>query len=248
MTINHYAKKWCEEDYDIRKEDFYMENAYYVAKREWISAAIKHGIISLIISIAIFMFGGAADVFSGILGLFVNIGILTICFWLYGMRSIDANSPETGIVIYILTLIFLSLVKMKCGELVQMLFVVCTIPMYIYLTIVSPIKFKDVVNNIKKRIREEEEENARADKESYSKWESEYKAYRYGLPAGNIAYDNPLLKEARKLFDGYTSDRQMLKTRYRQLAKQYHPDRGGDTELFRCIIEIYEEFAKNLQN
>ena len=41
MTINGYAKRWCEEDYDIKKEAFHIDNAYYIAKRQWAKATLK---------------------------------------------------------------------------------------------------------------------------------------------------------------------------------------------------------------
>ena len=101
---------------------------------------------------------------------------------------------------------------------------------------------------MKKRIIQEEDEEEQAAKESYAHWETGYKAFRYGLPEPEQKASNadPAMIEARRLFEGYQNDKQMLKTRYRQLAKQYHPDKGGDTKLFQCIIDVYEEINKTL--
>ena len=39
--------------------------------------------------------------------------------------------------------------------------------------------------------------------------------------------------------------RQQIKRRYRELAKKYHPDRGGDQKEMRRIIAAYEMVMKN---
>jgi DnaJ-class molecular chaperone len=38
----------------------------------------------------------------------------------------------------------------------------------------------------------------------------------------------------------------MLKNRYRQLAKQYHPDNGGDEHMFQCVSEVYDELQSKI--
>jgi curved DNA-binding protein CbpA len=39
--------------------------------------------------------------------------------------------------------------------------------------------------------------------------------------------------------------RQQIKRRYRALAKQYHPDRGGDQQQMQRIIAAYELLMKD---
>lgn len=39
--------------------------------------------------------------------------------------------------------------------------------------------------------------------------------------------------------------RQQIKRRYRSLAKQYHPDRGGDQKQMQRIIAAYELLMKD---
>jgi DnaJ-domain-containing protein 1 len=39
--------------------------------------------------------------------------------------------------------------------------------------------------------------------------------------------------------------RQQIKRRYRELAKKYHPDRGGDQKEMRRIIAAYQLLMKN---
>ena len=36
---------------------------------------------------------------------------------------------------------------------------------------------------------------------------------------------------------------QDIKRRYRELAKKYHPDHGGDSEKFIEVVEIYENLT-----
>lgn len=45
-------------------------------------------------------------------------------------------------------------------------------------------------------------------------------------------------------FAGYTSQPDVLKSRYRLLAMQYHPDHGGDTATMQEIIAAYEAELK----
>ena len=101
---------------------------------------------------------------------------------------------------------------------------------------------------MEERIAEEEAEEEKEEQEAYKEWERGYKEYRYGLPEYDVPKDDPMLVEARKLFEGYTETLQMVKTRYRQLAKMYHPDKGGDTNFFQCVIEAYEELTQKFKN
>ena len=49
MTINEYIKRWCEEDYDVKYEDFYVENAKWTIEKEWYYGGIGNGILSILI-------------------------------------------------------------------------------------------------------------------------------------------------------------------------------------------------------
>lgn len=245
MTVNEYVKKWCDEDYDVRKEEFYVENAYYVAKREWSISGFKHGIFAIIVSV-IFSFFTSTTTTDIFLNSLLYLGILTVCFWFYGIRNYDANSVETSVAIYVLMLILLLFTKNKVPEFLLYIFTVVSFVLFVYLSIYKPIRFIGIKKKMKQRILEEETEEENNSKDSYAKWQHAYKAYRYGLPEGHVESSNPLLDKARSLFEGYTNTKQMLKTRYRALAKEYHPDLGGDAETFRCIIEVYEQLNKQI--
>lgn len=43
----------------------------------------------------------------------------------------------------------------------------------------------------------------------------------------------------KKYFEGLTEEK-AIKTRYKELAKQYHPDRGGDAEIMKAINTQFE--------
>lgn len=243
MVINEYVKKWCDEDYDVRKEDFYAENAYYVAGREWANCGWKHGIFAVVASVVATIVGGKSG-FDAILNVLMNIGIFSVCFWLYGIREYDANSIDTSVGIYLLTAIMLFIGKGKMPILIQIVFALATMALFVRLSILDPIKFRAIEAKMKQRIIQEEEEEEQASAARHAQWENGYKAYRYGLPEGEqYGNEDPDMKRARQMFDGYTDTKQMIKTRYRQLAKQYHPDRGGDTKFFQCIVAVYEELG-----
>ncbi|HWT27387.1 MAG TPA: DnaJ domain-containing protein [Mobilitalea sp.] len=40
----------------------------------------------------------------------------------------------------------------------------------------------------------------------------------------------------------YDADKSMIKKRFRELCKTYHPDEGGDTEKFMQLMEMMEKF------
>lgn len=242
MIINEYAKRWCEEDYDIRKEDFYIKNAYWIELRNWTKGALKHIAIPILVFIGSFALCAAENgTLNGLYNGLINSGIMTIAFWFYGIRKYDANCDLTDKTAYVTTAVALFLTRNRLPVWFNWIFAVATLALFVYISIVRPIRYFITKKEIKRKIAEEEKEKDDASKQSYGKWQEGYKAFRYGLPEGNVSNDDPKLKEAKDLFEGYTSDKQTLKTRYRQLAKKHHPDMGGDEDLFKCIIQIYEE-------
>jgi hypothetical protein len=243
MKINEYVKKWYDEDYDIRQEEFYVKNASWVAEREWSSGGIKHGIFAGIVAITL-LAESANNLPSAILNSMLALAILTVCFCFYAMREYDESDWAGSKATYVLVLIFLLITKGKVGLPVQWIFAILGTMLYFYTTFYRPIKMRKIKKEMEQKIKEMEEEEERANKDSYSKWEEEYKAFRYGLPESDIPDGDPKLEEARNLFKGYDSTKDMLKTRYRHLAKQYHPDNGGDEYMFQCIIEVYEELCQ----
>lgn len=246
MTVNNYVKQWCDEDYDVNKEDFYVSNAYYIADREWAVSAFKHGIFALLVAVGTVLFSNNPNVFNNIIMAISNLGILTICFWFYGIRNYNANSIETSVGIYVMVAILLFITRAKLPTFCNVIFSIASIPFYIYLTFVMPCKFLKIARIMKKKIIADEQEEEETSKQSYHQWTNSYNASRYGLPSSDEQQSQQML-QARQLFDGYATNKQMLKTRYRQLAKQYHPDKGGNTVLFQCIVAVYEELGVGLK-
>lgn len=246
MKINEYVKKWCDEAYDIHKEDFYIQEAYYISRKQWATSGIKHGILAAFIALCSFAFttGGTN---TALLNAFVNLGILTVCYFFYAVNNFDCNDIGQGTVVYVMAAIFLFTGRGKVPEWFQILFAIAGAALWFKLTIWDPINFAKLAKETKKREKEEQAEEEAKAKAHYADWEAEYKAYRQGLPEPEVkAAGDPMMRQAQDLFKGYTSDKQTLKTRYRQLAKQYHPDKGGDTKLFQCIITVYEQYKASL--
>ena len=249
MKNNEYVKKWYDESYDVRYEDFYMDNAYWVAGRQWIGGGIKNGIFAIVVAFCTFiLYGNGHPTFApAILGAFFGFAITSISFFIYAIREYDANDWQTSKIAYIFTFLFLIFTKGKVHVAIQWIFSIAGTGLYIYLSFVKPIQMFKVKREMKKKMKQMEEEEEAADKASYAKWEESYKAFRYGLPEFDIPTDDPMMIEARKLFEGYTDNKEMLKTRYRQLAKKAHPDNGGDEHMFACIIDVYEELKNKVE-
>ena len=242
MTINKYVKQWYDENYDIRKEAFYVENARWVAVRGWYNGGIIHGVVAALVAV-MYIFSHPISWAAGFEALLL-LSALTVAFLFYAINNYDANDKTTSLVIYVLTLLFLVLTKPHVSIVGQWIFIIGGLALYIYLTIIKPISLWKIKESLKHKMEEMEKEEEEADKKTYSQWESEYKSYRYGLPEYDIPTDDPALIEARKMFEGYTDSKEMLKNRYRQLAKQMHPDNGGDERMFQCISEVYEELQQ----
>jgi hypothetical protein len=246
MTINPDVKKWVDEDYDVKHEDYYVENAFYTAQYEWARSGWKHGLFAFLVGLFHMWawFAAPEHVLEG----FVNIGILTICYWFYGIRNFDANCVTTGGGFYIMMAIFLFITKGKMNTLQQILFAIPSCSLWVYLSIIRPIKFRETKKKMEARWDEMEREEEEAAKKEYEKYKKGYEQFRYGLPESEVVNDSdPKMTEARKLFEGYTDNKDMLKTRYRQLAKQHHPDKGGDAEMFKAVAALYHEYNKKFE-
>ena len=65
-----------------------------------------------------------------------------------------------------------------------------------------------------------------------------YEIYAFNGITKEIVYDPAILA---KLGLSSIADEVAVKKRFRELAKKYHPDAGGDHEKFIELMEIYEE-------
>ena len=250
MVINQYFRTWCDEEYDVAKEDFYESNARYIADREWILSGIKHGVFILIFAFISYIVSGCESVVQGALSTLVNTGILTVAYWFFGIRTYDANDADSGILVYFLVVVFLFLTKNKVGDLIKIIFAIPANVLYLYLCFYRPIRFIPFARKMRKMIKEEELEEEKRDSEFYNQWKAGYNAFREELPPADEedvveVKEDPRYNEARAMFDGFCDNKQMLKARFRQLAKEHHPDRGGDTRMFQIILDVYDNLNGN---
>lgn len=81
------------------------------------------------------------------------------------------------------------------------------------------------------------------DNDEYRRIADEFLAFVYRdifehfeIPSSNY-FDRKLLIKLDLPYDADIND---IKKRFRQLAKQYHPDKGGDASKFIELMEIYE--------
>ena len=257
MIINDYIKQWCDEAYGIEREDFFIDNAYYVADKQWALGGLKHGAIALLVGVLTAVLGIGDGLWQGIISGLVNLGIMTVCFWFYGIRQYDANSWDTSKGMYLMVGVFLFLTKGRMTETVKLLFAIGTTALFVYLSFVKPIKFIPFARKMRKCFRTEEVREEEKARETYDRWRYSFNADQAThekrqkehktIPEDNGSQEDPKMTEAKKLFEGCIANQQVLKTRYRQLAKQHHPDHGGDTRLFQCIVAVYEEYSKALK-
>lgn len=242
MVIDNYVKKWCYEEYDLKDEDFFIQQAYWTVHRGWNRGAVIHGIIATIISV-IYSFYTAEPLYDA---LFL-LSIMTVSFILYGLRKYDSNNWGTGVLVYCVSYVVMVLSRKAIPDIIRWIFIIIGLGAYVYLTFVKPIQFRKVTKELKKKIVEMESREEAEDRQFYEQWESDYKAFREGLPMFETSNDDPDMIKARQLFEGFEHDKDALKTRYRTLAKKEHPDNGGDEHMFACIVDVYEELRSKLE-
>ena len=200
MIINKYVQQWCDEDYDVRKEAFYIDNAYYVVGRQWANNGFLHRWIGLGFFVLSLFWNINCDSTAPIVHAFAITGILSICFWFHGIIEFDANETGSSSLFHKMALIFFWILKQKLP--LFGVIVLAAVGMFFYVKYgwVDPIKFdKTIRKKMDERLEEEEKEEEKAEQDAYKDWERAYKEYRYGLPEYDVPKDDPMLVEARKL-------------------------------------------------
>ena len=243
MRVDLNYKKWVEEDYDVAHEEYYTTNAEYQWSKAWASSGWKHGILAIILAVLGTIFNGSV---AG--AYFCNIGVFTLCYLLHGILCYAHNEEDDALLLYGTLALFGLLTVGKLTPLDRTFFCIVTNALYIFFTFVHPIRHFIKYRAFKKRNIDEETGKEERENQSYQQWKSGYEQFRKGLPCGEEApKEDPAITEARKLFEGYTDTPQQLKTRYRQLAKQYHPDKlgeGADDSMFKAVRFVYEELQE----
>lgn len=242
MTINIYAKKWVEEDYDMKNEAFYLENAKWMIERIWITGCIKRGIKILLFATIYGAF--SSDIATFISNTLFALTPLSIAEFFYLIRKCEAD-PCSGIM-YFASLILCFITKPFMVGVLLMPFQLIGMLIFAYIVAIRPIIALKQKKIMKQKMEEMENFEEEQDKKNYSKWEYEYNSYRNCLMEHRDEITESMMKEASELFEGYTSTRTLLKSRYHQLAKEYHPDCGGDEKRFQCISCVYEKLITEL--
>lgn len=229
MTINRYTEAWCYEKYATDREDFFVDNAYYVLDREWNNICRKVMLFAPLVYIVFKQLGKQTA-----LGL---AAVLVFTCFMYGVRKIDANDVEmkrpslllAGVLIWSL---------FKLPDIVIQIFIGINIALYIYMVFFKTANYRKNKKRVEQNIEDEDYKEEEEAKKYYSSWKEH--AHEEPKAEPQVNHTDPLEIEAEKLFYGYTDNKDILKTRYRQLAKTHHPDHGGNEELFKRINNYYE--------
>lgn len=236
MEINEYVYKWCMEDYDPKDESFYAANARYVIAKAWGLGSLWHIIFSLAVSMLLTVVLGLPPIRA-----IAILGCCMIAFKIYGVHRYDMNIEENPYIEYVVSFLFLFFMHFKFA-IVRLLLI--PIACYMFLreiqTIVEYFAMAKILEDMIDEMGEKEKEKEKA---QYKQWEKQYNQERYNLPSVS---DDLLMNKAFDLFNGYTENKNALKKRYRELAKEYHPDHGGDAELFKRISTAYNDLVKKL--
>ena len=105
-------------------------------------------------------------------------------------------------------------------------------------------EFFDLSGDGQKKARYTLEQLLRMDREQYKSIVNEfffrvyYLIYQEKGIAGCNLYEPELLQQLGLPYD---ADSFAVKKRFRELAKQHHPDTGGDSEEFIKLMELYQE-------
>ena len=250
MRVSKNYEDWTLENYDVAHEDYYTTSARYEYSKTWANGGLKHGLLAILFANVIgivFQLFGWNSTFLGPTD--QALCVLTASFIFYGIAAYGMNLEAIGNTLYIFTAIFGLLTMGKLPYWQQAVCSVLAHAAHIGLMVVLPIYHHVKYKKFKKRNIDEESGRSAKEEQSYQQWKNSYDANRKGLPSGNGNKEDPVVAEARKLFEGYTGNPQQLKQRYRQLAKQYHPDRlgeGADDSMFKAIRYVFEELQNKV--
>ena len=168
MIINLYAKDWVEENYNIKNEHLYMENARWLVEEPWYRNGIRTGCIYVGICLIYAFFNSTNP--TVIFDTLMLLAALTMANFFYMIREYDANDSTCSVIMYVATLIFLYLIKPHVGVAGQLAFVIVGIILFIILMLIVPvsmIKRKKQMEQIMKELDVLQEES---DKQSYEKF------------------------------------------------------------------------------
>lgn len=243
MNINAFTKRWCSEYYDPAKEEFYIDQAESEIMTQWADLGKRHRRLAFFAAF-ITLIGEMDKVSYGlILSPMTAFIMIAIACWIYGLRYINANQQGTGVLFYVGYLISMMAMFDVIPDIVKLAIVVIGFPIMVKIFYRNLRIAKKLRKKIEREVEAEEKAEAEREKEEYRQWQRAYKAQKFNVPESN--YDDTMDK-AVAMFNGYTDDIKTLKKRYRTLAKEHHPDHGGDARMFQCIHDVYENYAKQM--
>ena len=243
MNVNVYVEKWCHTEYDPTQEDFYVANARYVVNRGWLRGTFVNIAVSIVASLVFFA------ITHSVFAIGYAAGVFTIAYILYGLNNYWFDNIFRAVLGYVFTLIFLIWTWFKLPVALQIIFSIIGILLFIsssFYLLKRTFKERAAFNKLSD---EQEDYFNKKDTEEFYEWKNEfYSHFDWYESETNNNYVNeydsppdPLVQKAKELFEGSLTSYTALKKRYRQLAKKYHPDVGGDEELFKRIVAFYED-------
>lgn len=246
MKTNSDARIWCSENYNTAQETFYIYNAKKIIFEEW-RTSWMHALFSIGLVSAGFTFGFIPNPL-------LLLASMQVGFALYGILSYCHNDQGAGGLAYISTLIFLPNALKDAPSSARTAFIFAGMVLLIASAITER-NYRKVLGSYTQTTQrqwanDEEEFEAwkrkyytgysrpagAASNTNYTRHENNYQS-AYAEPARPI---NPYTEKAQALFADFGNTYVELKKRYRKLAHQYHPDRGGDHETFVAIVNEYE--------
>lgn len=249
MKTNTDARVWCSENYNSSQEAFYIFNAKKLIVEEW-RIAWMHALTTLFIAIAGFLLGLMADPL-------VFFASTQIGFLMYGILTYSHNDQGAGMLAYASTLIFWTKYLKEVSEVVRTVYIVVGIVLFVC-SFITEINYKKVLGSYTQTAQRQWAN----DEEEFEAWKRKYytgysRDASYSAKQNNSSktndyqndthqtYDNQrptgiYAEKAQALFADYGTTYNDLKKKYRKLAMTYHPDRGGEHDMFVAIVAEYE--------
>lgn len=258
MITNSSSRVWCSSNYSPENEAFYVSNTKSLIVEQW-TISWKHALVTTIGAIVAAAIGLISHPLAWIAAMqigFVFFGILTYCH----------NDAGNGELAYLCCLIYFINKFGGVSSFGSTLFHLVGFAL-LFASVIPNILYRKVAGEYGRAPEghwQTEEEEFEAWKRKY--YNSSYDNYRDTSYSGS-SYDNsysyentynqnqtqnnsyqktvdPNVEKARELFKDFGSTYQELKKVYRKLAQQYHPDHGGDNDLFAAIVNEYEYLKK----
>lgn len=231
MTYNHYASNWVNDDYDFNNETFYVENARDLIRRPWMKGAI-HGGIAIAAFIAVMLLGGP------FLTAALLVSAMQIGFLLFAVLCYFHNDIKTSKRAYIASLVVFFFGAYHHPAAMIPICVVGAV-LFVIFAIIVPINVYQA--HKKFEAIPDDGPHWESDADEFEAWKRQFfnqDAYQESAEPSYMPDPNEEL--AAELFSDYGTTFAELKKRYRKLAKEYHPDHGGEEEVFKAIVRKYE--------